>query len=73
MKISKYNLIFDYKNEKLAFNGMTCAFAAINNDFLKILKKIENGTFDETTQSKENLNLIKNMKKGGFIVDDCFD
>lgn len=73
MKISKYNLIFDYKNEKLAFNGMTCAFAAINNDFLEILKSIENGTFDETEQSIKNLDLIKNMKKGGFIIDDCFD
>lgn len=73
MKLSKYNLIFDYKNEKLAFNSMTCALAAINSDFLEILKEIENKTFDEVEHSKQILDLIKDMKKGGFIIDDCFD
>lgn len=73
MKLSKYNLMFDYKNEKLAFNGMTCAFASVNDDFFKILKEIKDGTFDKVEHSKEDLDLIKNMKKGGFIIDDCFD
>lgn len=73
MKLSKYNLIFDYKNETLAFNSMTCALAAVNSDFLKVLKEIENKTFDKIEHSKKILDLVKDMKKGGFIVDDCFD
>lgn len=73
MKISKYNLIFDHKDNQLAFNGMTCAFAKVDSDFLKILKKIESGEFDESKCSEKELELIKNMKKGGFIIDDCFD
>ena len=73
MKISKYNLMFEHKNEKLAFNSRTGALAAINSDFLKILNEIKNGIFDKTKHSKKTLDLINNMQDCGFIINDGFD
>lgn len=73
MKLSNYNIIFDHQGKTLAFNSMTCALAAVNSDFLEVLKEIENKTFDKTEHSKKILDLVKSMKKGGFIIDDCFD
>ena len=73
MKKSKYNLIFDYNEKKLAFNSITCALAIVDDNFLDILKKIEEKTLVENECSKETLELIENMKGGGFVIDDCFD
>lgn len=73
MKISKYNIIFDYKEKKFAFNSMTCALALASNAFLKIIKEIEMDTFNKVPRTKIYQDLIEDMKKGGFIVDDCFD
>ena len=73
MKLSKYNLIFDYRNIKLAFNSMTCALVIATNDFLRILEEVKNNVFHRIEHSKRELNLIHDMKEGGFIIDDCFD
>ncbi len=73
MQLSNYNIIFDHKGKTIAFNSMTCALAAVNSDFLNVLKEVENKTFDKTEHSKKILDLVENMKKGGFIIDDCFD
>ena len=73
MKESRYNLVFDYRNKKLAFNSMTCALVMVDDNFLKVLQEVRNKTFNEKEHSREILDLIKDMQKGGFIVDDCFD
>ncbi len=73
MKISKYNLMFKYKTKKLAFNSMTCAFAVVTDSFLKILEKVASKTFNESECSREELDLVESMKKGRFLIDDCFD
>ena len=68
MKPSKYNLIFEHKGKKLAFNSYTCALAEVNEDFLKIL--------DSCQKSKDlegDEELINNMKSGNYIVDDDLD
>lgn len=73
MKLSKYNIIFDHRGKKLAFNSMTCALVIATSDFLKVLEEIRNNIFDKIEHSKKILDLVKDMKIGGFIVDDCFD
>lgn len=73
MKASKYNIIFAYKDKNLAFNSMTCALAEVNDNFFKLLNAIKSNNFNEKNLDLEDLNTFENMKKGGFIIDDCFN
>ena len=73
MKISQYNIFFTHKDKKLAFNSMTCALAEVNDRFFKLSDAIKNNKFDIRDLNKEDLNIFENMKKGGFIIDDCFN
>lgn len=66
MKASKYNVIFEHNGKKLAFNGISCVLAEVDNEFLSILQS-KNFTSDK--QKK----LVNNMKDNGFLVDDNFD
>ncbi len=73
MKSSNYNILFDHNGKKLAFNSMTCALAEVNDKFFRLLNEIEHNNFHEENLSEEDLSVLENMKKGGFITDDCFD
>ena len=73
MKESKYNIFFEHKGKKLAFNSMTCVFAEVNEKFFNLLALIKNKQFEKTTLDDENLNLLKDMEEGGFVIDDCFN
>lgn len=72
MKKSRYNIMLDSKdNKKIIFNSSTCALAEINDDFFKVLTKVEN---DDISNLNENdKEIFENMKLGGFIVDDDLD
>lgn len=72
MKSSKFNIITKtYDNKVLAFNSTSCALAEVEPEFLDILNNIEKINFDEC--SPERINLINEMKKGNFIIEDCVD
>ena len=73
MKSSNYNILFDHNGKKLAFNSMTCALAEVNDKFFRLLNEIEHNNFHEENLSEEDLSVLENMKKGGYITDDCFD
>lgn len=73
IKTSNYNIIFEHKSKKLAFNSVTCALAEVNDTFFRLLNEIEGNNFYEENLNEEDLKIFKNMKKGGFIVDDCLD
>ena len=73
MKVSQYNIFFDHKDKKFAFNSMTCALAEVNDRFFKLSDAIKNNKFDIKDLNKEDLNILENMKRGGFITDDCFN
>ena len=65
---SKYNLFFDYEGKKIAFNAMTCGLAQVDNDFFEVYNKAEDFSSDDNSNE-----LIKDMKRGGFILDEGSD
>lgn len=67
MKASRYNILFEYNNKKIAFNACSCALAEVDEDFFRILSSPKIDT------SNEDPELIKNMKAGGYIVEDDLD
>lgn len=72
MKKSKYNIINELENGvRLAFNSSSCALAEVEDDFINILDEIE--TIDVNTLSPEKKELVEDMKKGNFIIEDCVD
>lgn len=71
MKASKYNILLNYKGKQLAFNGMTSSFAEIDDNFLRILKELPN--LKEENLSDEDAKLVKDMKRGCFILEDDDD
>lgn len=73
MKVSNYNVLFEHKNKKFAFNSMTCALAEVNDDFFNLLNSVKSKNFHEKNLKKKDLEVFESMKKGGFITDDCFD
>ncbi|MBQ3067602.1 MAG: SPASM domain-containing protein [Oscillospiraceae bacterium] len=68
MKASKYNIVFDYKGKKLAFNGLSAAFAEIDDNFIRLLDNIKNIKEDEL--SEKDKDLLEDMKRGSFVLDD---
>lgn len=71
MKESKYNVFLKHKGKQLAFNGLTSSFAEINDDFFRILKSLHN--LEEESLSSEDTKLVKDMKLGGFILEEDDD
>ena len=69
LRCSNYNIFFKHKNKDFAFNSITRAFADVDSNFMKAVDVIEN-TGDCSALDEA---LVADMKKGGFIVDDCFD
>ncbi|MDR1260315.1 MAG: radical SAM/SPASM domain Clo7bot peptide maturase [Oscillospiraceae bacterium] len=67
MKASKYNVFFNYKGKDLAFNGITSAFAEVDEDFCKVMRNIDSLNVDNV--DKKTKKLIEEMKLGFFIVD----
>lgn len=71
MKKSKYNVIFEHDGKKFAFNGISCALAEVSNNFLSFLKNIPQ--IKEALLNEEDKNLLRAMKKGGYILEDDID
>mgnify|MGYP000846534022 FL=1 len=67
MKESRYNLILDGSSHRLAFNAMTCAFAEVDESFFEALEEVRK------TGHITNNELGKQMRYGGFVVDDDSD
>lgn len=70
MKVSKFNQFWKNDSEKnMAFNAYTCSYAEVEDDFFKIidkLNKVENLNEDE-------LFLANQMLEGGFLIEDFVD
>lgn len=72
MKKSRYNFIWEIENEKkIAFNSATCSLAEVDNKFIDMLEKIESVNLKDL--NNDELELIKNMKDGGYILDKDID
>ena len=69
-KKSRYNILFEHKGEKFAFNSFTTALNKVNDDFINILNSIGQ-IFDE--EKTENQQLISDMIKEGYLINDDFD
>lgn len=67
-KESRYNFYMDYDEKKLVFNGVTSAFAEIDEQFLGVIEKANND--DEID---ENVELVSQMHENGFLVEKGFD
>lgn len=65
MKLSKYNLFINCNNTWLIFNSFTCALAEISYDTKQLL--------EGSISSIKNCELLKNLKNGGYIVEDYID
>lgn len=72
MKVSKYNIIEKLEDGKtMAFNSMSCALAEIDDDFIDIIKNIDNINYSELDDEKKEL--LDNMISCRYIIDDDFD
>lgn len=71
MKESKYNILLNYKGKQLAFNGMTSSFAEVDDNFLRILKNLSKLKVEDL--SEKDKQLVKDMKRGCFILEDDED
>lgn len=64
MKESKYNVCVEHNGQYLMFNSRTTATAALDKPAIEILEAVRQGA-----EVEEN-DLVKAMKKAGFLVDD---
>ena len=71
MKPSKYNIFFDYKNKKFAFNGLTCALVEVTEDFEDIMNSLD--TIDEASLKEGMRGLVDSMKEAKYIINDNED
>lgn len=67
MKESRYNISVEHNGEHLMFNSRTIATAALDTPALDILEAVKQGAEVEETD------LVKEMKRAGFLVDDFID
>lgn len=72
MKASKYNILFDYKGKKLAFNGLSASFAEVEDDFIRLIENLPKSS-DEKGLSSKDIKLLEDMKRGYFVLDDDDD
>lgn len=72
MKASIYNILCKTDDGKnLAFNSTTCALAEVENQFIETLENIENIDIDKCDPQIKDL--IDEMKKGNFVIEDYID
>lgn len=71
MKSSNYNIFFDYKGKSLAFNTISTGFAEIDDDFNRIMDNLND--LNVSNISQKDKEIVENMKRGNFIVDDNCD
>lgn len=70
MKSSNYNLLYTRENgDRIAYNTYSGVISRINNDFENILNCLGDGPTLNIDPSLNNL--TEQMKKVGYIVDDC--
>lgn len=68
MKASKYNIFFDHKGKKFAFNGITGALAEVTKDFDVIMESLK--TINESSLDMDTKDLVNSMKEAKYIIDD---
>ena len=69
VKSFKYNIVFEHNGERFAFNSFTTALNKIDDEFIYILdniKQMGNGMIARQ-------NLVEEMIKEGYLVNDDFD
>lgn len=72
MKTSKYNIISKMSDGKtVAFNGLTCSFAKVEDDFLNVLNNASGIKYEEL--DGEEKKLVDSMMEGGFIFSNDVD
>lgn len=73
MKESKYNLFFKDKetSKYIIFNSRTTALASINEKEMDMYQNLRHKNFNYKTQ--DELNILDELKKGGFVVEDDVD
>lgn len=62
MKLSRYNFLKQYEDATIFFNGVTCALAVVDENFLRVVEDIKNNSYDE---KKYRADLISDMKNSG--------
>lgn len=67
LKSSKYNLIFDYKGKKLAFNSRSASLAEVDENFINMINNIDK--IEEKDLNEADVKLIEDMKRGCYIID----
>ena len=70
MKLSRFNFLKDLGNATIFFNSFTCALAVVDKEFLRVVKDIQNGSYNEENYSAT---LISDMKESGCIIEDSVD
>ena len=70
MKLSRYNFLKQYDDATIFFNATTCALAVVDENFLRVLNDVKNGTYDEKNYDAQ---LIADMKSSGCLVEDDVD
>ena len=71
MKSSRYNIFFEQDKKQFAFNGLTCALAQINDDFINLIESVDN--LNQDNLKEDDKSLLEDMVRGGFVVEDYFD
>lgn len=73
MKASQYNIINMFSEDKgIAYNSYSGALVEISSEFCNILKQIESGK-EQNILSEHEQEILSNMKRCGFIIDDVVD
>lgn len=67
MKESRYNIGLEYNGQYILFNSRTIATAALDDTALEVLHSVREG------KPIEESNLVSDMKRVGFLVDDNMD
>ena len=70
MKLSRYNFLRKYNDATIFFNATTCALAVVDENFLRVLNDVKNGSYDEKNYSAQ---LIADMKSSGCLIEDDVD
>ena len=73
MKESKFNVYFreEEANKYVIFNSRTTALVVLDKREIDLYKYLKNNYFSYTT--KDELELLNGLKKGGFILEDDVD
>ena len=70
MKLSRYNFLRQFDQTTIFFNSLTCAFAVVDENFLRVVDDVKNSSYDE---QKYDAQLISDMKASGCLIEDNVD